>query len=206
MKKIFFSSLLLCVCFCAVLAQSDNTRERFIHRGLFRAMGTLSSGVMFKENVTNIYLHGNIEYYVSDNVSLRGDGFWYVNSLEDFPPFEYNHSVLSGASYHFRTKSHFDPYLGLAPGVSIAKRMLVSNNIFCDPGPCPGYENIRQGIDPLISSTVGFNFYFQRWFHLFMEARYIYGRHLVDFSPLSLSELRFSFGLGWNINFIKKKE
>jgi hypothetical protein len=61
-------------------------------------------------------------------------------------------------------------------------------------------------VNPLISTAFGFNFYFQRWFHLFGEVRYISGKHLSDATtPLSLNELRFSFGLGWNINLIKKK-
>jgi hypothetical protein len=187
----------------AVFSQED-TKEQFIHRGLFRAMGSIAEGAMFEQGVTNIYLTGNIEYYISDNVSLRGDGNYFISTMGDVTPFEYNHSVFSGFSFHFKTKSHFDPYLGFAPGIAMTK-MSYANGFICDPGPCTGdmYET-RSGVNPLVSSLAGFNFYFQKAFHLFLETRYIYGRHLSDESPQSLSELRFTFGLGFNLNFIKK--
>ena len=200
--KIFF---LLTFILPAALFSQEETKEQYIHRGLFRAMGSFAEGAMLQQGVTNIYLTGNIEYYISDNVSLRGDGFYFVSSLGDLQPFEFDHSVLSGADLHFKTKSHFDPYIGLAPGISITK-MSYATGFICDPGPCTGdMYKTTSSVDPLVSSVVGFNLYFQKAFHLFMETRYIYGRHLSDQAPESLSELRFTFGLGFNLNFIKKK-
>jgi hypothetical protein len=198
---------------CAVLAMAssmgnyaqNDQSERFVRRGLFRSESSFEVGSMLSQRVTHVYLQGGIEYYISDNVSIRGDGSYFITGLGDMHPFAYHHDLFSGASYHFKTKNHFDPYVGMAPGISIT----ALNNpyyIICDPGPCTG-EEIAPGeahANPLASIHAGYNLYFQRWFHLFMETRYIYGRHYSNYYPESLSELRFSFGLGWNFNLIKK--
>jgi hypothetical protein len=203
MKKIvplFFSLALV----MQAGAQEEQKKEPFIRRGLLRNEATFSTGSMFSQGVTNVYLQGGIEYYISDNVSIRGEGYYFVTSLGNFQPFAFHHSVMSGASYHFKTKNHFDPYFGLAPGISITA-MNVPTGIYCDPGPCTGETMAgKTNIDPLATLHLGFNLYFQRWFHLFMETNYIYGRHFSDYPAESLSELRFSFGLGWNIFVLKK--
>ena len=197
-KSILFLAFILPA---ALFAQED-TKEQFIHRGLFRAMGSFAEGTMFEQGVTNIYLTGNIEYYISDNVSFRGDGNYFISTLGDQAPFNFNHSVFSGADFHFKTKNHFDPYIGIAPGVSIAEVNPYWNNPLMNVVALP----TKSYVAPLASMVVGFNLYFQKAFHLFMETRYIYGRHLSNYAPQSLSELRFTFGLGFNLNFIKRNE
>ena len=198
MKKIFF---LLAVTLSVVegsFAQQDT--GRYIRKGLIRSMGTISAGELLKENASTISIHGCLEYYVADNVSLRGDSYYSLKS----GPLEFNHSIFSGASYHFKTKNHFDSYFAFEPGIAISQEKDYSDHIFCDPGPCP-YGG-KTSANPLMSYIIGFNFYFQKFFNLFGEARYISGKHLSDATtPLSLNELRFSFGLGFNINVLKKK-
>ena len=183
-----------------IVSQAQETKERYIRKGLLRAMGTISPGIMLKENASTISLHGNLEYYVADNISLRGDSYYFLKAKDNNGnnPFDFNHSTFSGASYHFKTKNHFDPYFALEPGIAITK----GSPIFLND------VNISGGTaaNPLMSTVIGFNFYFQKFFHLFMETRYIQGKHLSDATtPLSLCELRFSFGLGLNINVLKKK-
>src|ERR1051325_2870165 len=200
-KTLFFLMLVSSL----LLAQDEQKKEPFIRRGLLRNEATFSTGSMFSQGVTNVYLQGGIEYYISDNVSIRGEGYYFVTSLGDAQPFAFHHSVMSGASYHFRTKNHFDPYFGFAPGVSITALKFPPPYI-CDPGPCMGDPTPgKTAVDPLATLHLGFNLYFQRWFHLFMETNYIYGRHFSNYNPESLSELRFSFGLGWNVFVLKKK-
>ena len=201
MKKIIF---LLAVTLSVVegsFAQQDT--GRYIRKGLIRSMATISAGEMTKENASTISIHGCLEYYVADNVSLRGGSYYSLKS----GPLEFNHSIFSGASYHFNTKNHFDPYLTIEPGIAISKRTDWSNAVF--DMPVPYYYSIKPKaeINPLISTALGFNFYFQRWFHLFGETRYISGKHISTdgASTLSLNELRFSFGLGFNLNLLKKR-
>lgn len=210
MKKI------ICVIFFSIsviFAHAQEESKQFIHKGILRAMGTISPGILLKENFSTISLYGTLEGYVSDNISIRGDSYYDILSASkknNDRPFEFNHATFSGASYHFKTKNHFDPYIAIEPGISISERKDVSDlNIWCDPAACPDYYSVhpKTEVNPLISSALGFNYYFQRWFHLFIEARYVSGRHIpTDGSPtLSLNELKFAFGLGLNINALKKK-
>src|SRR5579872_2057794 len=114
-------------------AQKDS--GRYVHKSMFRAQLTISPGYMLKEKIATIYLHGNFEYYLDKNISLRGDGFYFINSnykSPGFPDFTYhliyNHSVFAGADFHFNTSNHFDPYLGIGQGVSISQ-----TGYFSDP-------------------------------------------------------------------------
>ena len=208
MKKIILLAVLLSV---VEATFSQEEKSQYIRKGLIRSMGTISPGILLKENVSTISIYGTLEGYISDNISLRGDSYFYVKGKDNAgnDPFEFNHSTFSGASYHFKTKNHFDPYFAVEPGVSITKLKSYSGLIECFTTPCPGYINFndKTAANPLVSSALGFNLYFQRWFHLFGEARYISGKHISggDFYPVSLNELRFSFGLGFNINVLKKK-
>jgi hypothetical protein len=62
-------------------------------------------------------------------------------------------------------------------------------------------------ISPLATAGLGFNYYFQRFAHLFLETRYVYGQHLSNApSPISLQEVRITFGLGFNLFIIKEKK
>jgi len=200
MKKLF----LVVVMLSAVEASfSQKEKKQFIHKGILRAQATISPGMLLKENASTISIHGNLEYYLADNVSIRGDGFYFLQVNGINHPLHINHSVFAGASYHFKTKNHFDPYFSFAPGIAITQYTDCYDPQITYGDIC----NDKAYINPLISPAIGFNLYFQRVFHLFAEARYISGKHLSDDStPLSLNELRFSFGLGWNLNLIKQKK
>ena len=204
-KKIIF---FICIVILSAGSFSfgQETKKQFIHKGLLRAQGTIAPGIMLKENTSTISIHGNLEYYASDDVSVRGDSYYFLN--DDQKKFSANHSILAGASYHLKTKSHFDPYIGFQPGIAIASRSDVTH-VMSDM-PLPDYYAIapKPQLCPLISPVLGFNFYFQRVFHLFMEARYIAGKYLPDDGDpvYSLSELRFSFGLGFNLSVFKQKQ
>jgi len=205
----------ICLFICVITAKAQEEKSQYIRKGLLRSMATISPGIMLKENVSTISLHGTLEYYLADNVSLRGDSYYFLNGKknygrgliipDDLYSIAFNHVTFSGASYHFKTKSHFDPYIAIEPGISIAQA-----SEKCPPDvTCllPVWEKTYETTaNPLISTALGFNFYFQKLFHLFGEARYISGKYLSNApSPLSLNELRFSFGLGFNLNLIKKK-
>lgn len=178
-------------------AQKDSAR--YVHRHLLRAQATISPGLLLDWKIKNIYIHGNLEYYADETVSLRGDGYYFVSNLESRDYFKMHHSLFSGASYHIKTKNHFDPYMGIQPGVSITQAIYH----MCPPDAAclavlPAQQS-KPSINPLLSGVIGFNYYAQKIFHLFAEARYIHGTHLSDLGPLQLNEVRVSFGLGFNI-------
>lgn len=204
MKKLILSIFAFILITPAFAQEQSN---RFVHGGILRAQGTLATGSMLGpgniHGTNNIYLHGNLEYYIDDLISVRGDSYYFLNSLNGDNILLKNHSSFAGVSYHFRTKNHIDPYFGIQPGLSITQANLnpCPEGAMCFLGPIPD----KTSASPLLSGVVGFNYYAQKVFHLFIEARYQHGTHLSNMDPVSLSELKFSFGLGWNLD-VKKAQ
>jgi hypothetical protein len=105
----------------------------------------------------------------------------------DIPSFKHNHSVFFGANYHF-IKSNHDFYLGIQPGVAYTQVKMLR-----------GMDEQYASTNPLFSSVVGYNFYVNSIFHFFVQTRLILGEHLTN-DVKSLNEMRFSAGLGFNLN------
>jgi hypothetical protein len=169
------------------LAQSDIVRT-----GLLRAQLTYSPGIILESNTSHYYLHGNLEGYVSNKISIAGEGYYYLtNGGINTGNLSYNHSGFFGASYHFGKKMN-DFYIGLQPGISVSKFSNSSSGIVIP----------QQGINPVLSTTIGYNLYFFKYFHFFVQGRFIVGEH--NYYPThSLNEFRFSAGLGFNVNTLK---
>ncbi|MFM1998261.1 MAG: hypothetical protein RL204_208 [Bacteroidota bacterium] len=188
-KLIVFLFLLISIC---AFSQTENTA--FFRRGMLSAQLTLSPSYMLEEKVGYFYLHGNIEGFVSENISISGDGFISMGSLtSDEQKLDYNNNLLFGGYYHF-TNGHNDFYAGFQPGLAFTQihtneLMLVS----------------RPSVTPIISSVVGYRYFINDYFHFFAQARYIYGTHYYD-EKLSLAEIRLSAGLGFNFSLLKLKK
>lgn len=208
MLKYFFSAPLLCIS-SFLLAQSEE--GQYIHKHLVRADASIVSGYLFRDNLKNVHLNGNLEYYLDNRISIRGDANYLLGSTgwtEDSMHLKDNISVMLGGVYHFHTNNHFDPYFILQPGIAYT-----SSYFDAYPGwtpETPGTKkiyNYRGSLSPLASVGLGFNYYFQRFAHLFVETRYVHGQHLSEApSPISLQELRITFGLGFNVFVIKEKK
>lgn len=167
---------------------SAQENETVAGKGLFRTTLTFATGYMPANKLNNLYLTGNIEYYVDDRISLRGDGMYFFNSMNGDKTLQENHSIYSGAAYHF-AKKQFDPFVGLQTGLAYTQRGIMAQGVAAG----------ATAFNPLISPIAGFNYYAPKWFHLFINARYNVGKHLADDSIIPLNELSFSFGLGFNI-------
>jgi hypothetical protein len=193
MEKLFFTMALLTSLFAT--GQSD---ERFVRKGLLRASGGIVSGNHFS-GLSCVYLNGNAEYHPDASFSVRGDMNVLAGSRAagNGHSLEHNHSVLLGMVMHARTKNKLDPYLVLQPG------MAITSVKFSDEEGTSRTSALQ--VTPLATAGIGFNYYFPRFAHLFAEARYVYGNHLSDLGPVSLEEMRFSFGLGFNVFTIKKR-
>ena len=190
-RPLFFAACLLGVHLTA--QNNDNPFE--LRKGALRSSGAISPGLMKDGDGANIYLHGNFDFFLSDHFSLRGDGFYYITTTGGFNTFKKNHQLFSGFSFHAKPQG-FSPYAGMLMGRSFTE--LNTPGIVFDPDV--------MGVCPVVSPHVGFNFYGEKYFHIFAEARYVTGRHFPEhLPPFSLNELRFSFGLGWNINTMKKQ-
>ena len=202
--------IILFVCLTAVVfAQQENTQ--YIHKHLMRADASVVGGYLFKEGMNAVHINGSAEYYLDNKVSIRGSASYLLGSsgltkdsigLKDF------HSIYLGTVYHFPTKGHFDPYVILQPGLSYTSSYQVNNWVplqLKDEGI--GHTYYSGVLTPLATAGVGFNYYFQRFAHLFVETRYVYGMHLSQApSPISLQELRVTFGLGFNLFIMKDKK
>lgn len=192
--------IFLFICLTTVSAPSQ---EQFISKGLIRSALTFSAGTFTSGELAGIsnpiYLHGMLNIYTSREISIKGDGFYFIKNDN----MVMNHQLFSGAAYHFKTKNNIDPYVGFQPGVSITE-FKDREDILCSQLPCDFQYN--KAVNPVFSIPAGVNLYFPNWFHLFAEARYVGGRHATDdSSPAPLSEVRFSFGLGINLNVLSKR-
>lgn len=185
----------------------SQTKEQYIFKHLIRADASIVSGYMYKDGIRNVHVNGNAEYYIDNKISVRGDATYLLGSSglsKDSLGFRDNHSIGLGLVYHFKTKSHFDPYFIFQP--SVAYTSSYKQNYIDDATNLRERKNFDGVLSPLATGGLGFNYYFQRFAHLFMETRYVYGRHLSSApSPLSLEELRVTFGLGFNVFAVKPK-
>jgi len=191
MKKLFLVLLVFISGTACSFAQSDSG---FVHKGILAGVGTVGVGEMPAHNISNVYVTGNIEYYTEKRISVRGDGYFFVNSLTPNSPLKQNSSVYFGAFYHFPTHSGFDPLIGIQPGLAFA-RTNDSVNGKADPG----------ALSPITSFIIGFNFFGEKWFHIQANIRYAIGEESTEESQYSLNEISFNFGLGFNIDVLPKK-
>jgi len=173
--------------------------EQIIRKGLTAGKGTLAMGIPTDYEGTNMYVSGNLQYYVEDNISYRGELWFFLGSDGDKNLFKQNSTLFTNFNYHVSTKSNIDPYIGIGPGFSWTQLK--------EPTNIAGNQNIsnyKATVSPVASLTIGVNYY-TKYAHIFVEAKYVHGEHLSDIAAVSLNELRIAFGFGWNINMIKKK-
>ena len=61
-------------------------------------------------------------------------------------------------------------------------------------------------VSPAISVSTGFNFYVWRYIHFMANLKYVHAKHSTEWGTnYALDEFRISFGLGWNVNLMKRK-
>ena len=186
--KIGVLSCMLCM-FCFYAKAEDPS---IIRKGLLLTQITIAPAILFKSKQSFFYLHGNFEGYVSKKISIVGEAYFSLgNASSNTPTFKFNHNIFFGASYHF-TKKNNDFYLGLQPGISITKIILISD-----------INTAKTGVNPVVAVVIGYNYYIHKYFHFFVQSRFVAGQHLYNVRK-DLSEFRFSAGLGFNFNAIKK--
>ena len=169
--------------------------ETIIKPGLISGQATISPSKMLGFNESRFYLHGNLEAYLNDKVSLAGEIYFDLGSLtEGQNSFQFNHKLFFGASWHF-THNNNDLYIGIQPGVSATKLNLITT--------LPAGAGATTGINPIFSSVLGYNYFVNKFFHFFVQSRITLGEHNYD-AHTNLAEFNFSAGLGFNINAKQK--
>jgi hypothetical protein len=182
--------------FAAIVTFESVAQEAkdFQKDGMIRATATFAVGKPFAVNTVHAYLKGELEYQLQENWSIRGDVYVLVGQMGANRIFKDYHSASAGASWHFTDRKALDPYVGLQVGVLWSDTHASESDL-----PALPYAPQQRAIDALISPHVGFNYYASNYFHLFANLRYLYGQRLAANSSNNLSELRLSFGLGFNI-------
>lgn len=180
--------------------QKELTGADIIRKGLLRAQGTILPGWTLKDGKTNLYLQGDLEYYLQDKVSLKGDISYFLDT-QGSNYLKHNHSLFFGTQYHFPYK-RFDAYLGLHPGISLiqARNPVESNSDLSIP-------NVSvMKVSPAVAVATGFNFYVWKYIHFMFNLKYVHAKHTAEWGQTyALDEIRVSFGLGWNVNLLRKK-
>jgi len=190
-----------------LLAQ-ETPKKRYVHTGIFCADVSIAPGFLINQNVSTISIPAGIEFYLDEHVSFRADVYFHVASdiTSDSLKLTANHQLLCGASYHFATKGYFDPYLAFQPGVTYGQ-VTPQNKLPMNTETPNGTIAYSPNLAPILGIALGFNYYFPRFFHIFVEARYIHGTLLYNApGAFPLDEMKISFGLGWNLNLIKQKK
>lgn len=150
------------------------------------------------------YLHSNLEYYLNRRISLVGETYYDLEAIKKeksqsigwFPvysPIQYYLSTFLGGNYHWAGKKG-DLFAGIQPDIGFIRQ----SPLYTSDGV------VRLGVNPLTSVSIGYNFYFFQLFHFFVQGKYILGKHLQDYE-INLMELRFSGGLGFNLNTRKQR-
>ncbi len=171
-----------------------NAQAEVIRPVLIKAMATISPSKMFGYNESYFYLHGNLEGYLNEKVSVAGEGYLFLGEqTKAAHGFDQLHNLFFGFNYHF-VKGDGDLHIGVQPGVAMAKLGMDSLKV-----PAPHF-----GTSPVFSTVLGYNYFVGKYFNFFLQFRYIAGEHNYD-KHKSLSEIRFSAGLGFNINALKRK-
>lgn len=181
-----------------IKAQETN----YIDKGLLRATLTFSTGFM-RNSTVNGYLHGLLEYYMGEKISVRGDSFHMLFSQSKTAdsatginlknPMLLNSSLMAGLFYHPLSHEKLDLYVGFQPGIALSQynqQVLDVNGNAALTTP---------SLNPIYAFTGGLNYYSGKFFHVFVETRFIRGVHLSNGNPKFLDELRISFGLGFDI-------
>lgn len=175
---------------CLLLSSICKAQDCVIRPGLIKAMATISPGKMFGYNESYFYLHGNLEGYLSKNVSVSGEGYVSLGQQTKAPEaFRNITNLFFGLNYHF-VKGNGDLYIGGQPGVCIA-------TLETGPKITQGHT----GTSPVFSTVLGYTYFVGKFFNFFIQTRYIAGSHNYELHK-DLSEIRFSAGLGFNINTI----
>ena len=146
------------------------------------------------ENTRTVQLHGYLGIRPKQGrIEIRGDAFYFLNATGDRPRFTINHQLYTGAFYRFSDKG-FQPYLGFQPGIAYAQ-----SSEFGRLNEDTGEIEYKKTINPVGSVVGGLDFFSEKFFFIFVETRYIFGKHKSDTYPVFLDELRLSFGLGLHI-------
>lgn len=190
-------------------AQEENT---FRYKTMLKATATISPGYMLNSPQTNLYIDGDLEYFMEDKVSFRSEVYVMVGTQTKPAILQDNSSLLWGGFYHMH-KNRFDFFVGLQTGMNFTKPNDVILGYAITSGPSTitanSTETYNYKVLPVISPMTGITFYVSDYFNFFLNARYVGGAKYFGYtngSTLMLDEIRISAGLGFQIHVKKESK
>jgi len=187
-NKIFIT--LICFSWLTLTFAQDSSSDKKEKDWKIKAATSFAPGFL-TENTKTIQLQGYLGF-IQGKIELRGDAFYFLNSFGDRPRFSMNHQLFAGAFYRFLPEKQFQPYLGFQPGIAMTQSSEFGVINFETQE-----LDYKISYNPVGSIATGFDFFGEKWFYIFTEARYIFGKHKSDSYPVYLDEFRLSFGLGF---------
>ena len=193
-KYILQVFIFMCLSSQNVLAQKIwETRK-----GCIRTQGNFSGGYLFGQKAASAYLNGDIDVFVDDRVGVTGSAFYsFALNRNNQTGLKANHAVFFGINYHFLKPQRFDPFIGFTPGMGLVQAAYKDGDVI---------KRTPYAAVPLLSATIGFNYYVGSIFNFFAKVQGVTG-HVVSTMPsaMRLDELKFMAGLGWNLRMWKPK-
>ena len=131
------------------------------------------------------YLQGELEYLVHNRVGLNGMTYINIGPAGIYP--KSCNTLFSGPAFHFPMSRQMDSSLAIQPGLSFVKDRGSKDN---------------SAVSEIIpnSSIMGGLAYYGSFFHVFFQLRANAAYTNDTRQRQNLSDLRMSFGLGWNLN------
>ena len=153
-----------------------------IRKGMLRVESSLAYG---SGNNARYYLQGELEYLVHNRVGLNSMTYINIGPSGNYP--NRCHTFFTGPVLHFPMSKQIDFSFAVQPGLSFVS----------DAG---SLENSMINETIPNSSIMGGLAYYGSFFHLFFQLR-ANTAYVNDVKERqNLSDLRLSFGLGWNLN------
>lgn len=173
------------------------SQENYIEQGLLKGTATISPSTMLNRSVNNTYISGFLEYFIEENLSLRGETFQFVNGNSKTDGtnlfIKQCNRTYFGVFYHLN-KNNWDQYIGFQPGIAIMKPL---DSVQSDTKllTCPSF-----------AVHIGSTFYVWKYFNFFVDFAYVNSsfRGLTN-GTQKTDELILSAGLGFQIQTKKSK-
>lgn len=179
MSRIFIFIFLFSVTTCVAQKKIPSG----VRKGLLRAEGSLAYGS--GEN-SRYFLQGELEYLVHNRVGINSESYISIGPFGIYPGGY--HTIFSGPAFHFPMSKQLDFALAAQPGLSFVSTQKT--------GDLPAISEIIPN-----SSVMAMMAYYGSFFHVFFQMR-ANAAYINDIEKRqNLSDMRLSFGLGWNLNF-----
>jgi hypothetical protein len=167
-------------------------------KGNFRAQGNIAGAYIFQQKTFVPYLTGDMDLFFDNHVALAGSVWVSLPIGKIKSGLKQNHAVFGGINYHPLKKGRWDPYIGLTPGIGLVQAEETNGELV---------TRTRLSPVPLLSASVGCNYYIGSIFNFFVKAQGVSGQFFkVEHRAIRLDDLRLTAGLGFNFQLWKPRQ